>query len=237
MYMEIVEFTQYLPDYMNHNLTIFIMNGLHLPFIAFITYLLGLDPLLIFFIFMKLMPYNYYNCFQNVVENNDYYYLKHMVRLTDTGHIASLIFYFNRDFLPIAHNIHFVITFAYWFCRILFNLNEDYEKVCLDYQIIKIDQIYTILNHSTHYIIMCYYLYNNENSCTMFNEETSYYSYMWVYTWLFAIYIPWVYITKDIVYSVLNPKNHWLVTVSVVTFVNIIIELSNRVVPAICMLK
>lgn len=235
--MEIVEFSNYIPDHWKYNIAVFVMNGLHFPFIGFITYLLGVNPLLVFFIFMKLVPYNYYNCFQIFEKNNKYYYLTHMIRLTDTGHIASLIFYFNRDFLPIAHNVHFIITFAYWFCRILFKLNEDYDQIGLKYKIIEVDQIYTILNHSAHYIIMCYYLYIDENTCTMFSHETLYYSYMWVYTWLFAIYIPWVNVTNDYVYSVLEPKNHWSFKLCIVAFVNLLVLLSNKIIPSVCMLK
>tara|TARA_B100000035_G_C21025078_1_gene565811 strand:- start:747 stop:1454 length:708 start_codon:yes stop_codon:yes gene_type:complete len=235
--MEIFEISQYLPEKLNYNISLFIMNGLHLPILAFISYLLGGDLLLTFFIFMKLVPYNYFNCFQCFVEDNEFYYFKHMIRLTDTGHIASMIFYFNRAFLPIAHNVHFVITFAYWFCRILFKLNEDYDQIGLEYKIIEIDQLYTILNHSSHYLIMCYYLYNNENSCNLFTQDTLYYSYMWVYTWLFAIYIPWVKLTNDYVYSVLEPKNHLIFKLFIVVFVNMLVLLSNNVIPTICMLK
>ena len=58
MYMEIFEISQYLPEKLNYNISLFIMNGLHLPILAFISYLLGGDLLLTFFIFMKLVPYN-----------------------------------------------------------------------------------------------------------------------------------------------------------------------------------
>ena len=68
----------------------------------------------------------------------------------------------------------------------------------------------------------------------MFTQETLYYSYMWVYTWLFAIYIPWVYLTNDVVYSVLDPIHPWYFRMLVVVFVHTIAYVSNYIVPCIC---
>jgi hypothetical protein len=213
----------------------FAMNGLHLPFLALFAIQLGGDPLLIFFLFMKLVPYNYYNCFHYFVEDNDYFYLKHMVRLTDSGHIASMLFYFNPEYYaPIAHNIHFIITFAYWGCKIVFNMevNDCYGE---EYKIHWVDKYYTILNHTSHYGIVCYYLYSNpELACTIFDDTAIYYTLMWLYTWLFAIYVPWVYFTNDIVYSVLDPIHPWYFRMLVVILVHTIAYASNFIIPCIC---
>ena len=214
----------------------FVMNGLHLPFLALFWLILGTDPLLVFFLFMKLVPYNYYNCFQQLVDNNDYFYLKHMVRLTDSGHIASLLFYYNPEYYaPIAHNIHFIISFAYWGCKIVFNMQEENDEYGNGYKYKWFHKYYTIINHSSHYAIVSYYLYSNpELACSAFNDTTMYYTLMWVYTWLFAIYIPWVYMTNDYVYSVLDPIHPWYNRMLVIIFVNIIAYTSNYLVPCIC---
>lgn len=214
----------------------FIMNGLHLPFLALFAISLGANPLFIFFLFMKLVPYNYYNCFQHFVENNDYFYLKHMVRLTDSGHIASMLFYFNPEYYaPIAHNIHFIITFAYWGCKIVFNMEEESDEYGNEYKYKWVDKYYTIVNHSSHYGIVCYYLYSNPQlACSFFDDSTMYYTLMWVYTWLFGIYMPWVYMRNDYVYSVLEPLHPWYYRLLVVAFVHVIAYSSNYFVPCIC---
>jgi len=214
----------------------FIMNGLHLPFLALFAIILGANPLFIFFLFMKLVPYNYYNCFQHFVENNDYFYLKHMVRLTDSGHIASMLFYFNPEyFAPIAHNIHFIITFAYWGCKVFFKMKAENDEYAGNYKYRWFDKYYEILNHSSHYGIICYYLYSNPQlACNVFDDTTMYYTLMWVYTWLFGVYMPWVYMTNDYVYSVLEPFHPWYYRLLVVSFVHLIAYSSNYFVPCIC---
>ena len=39
---------------------------------------------------------------------------KHMIRLTDTSHIANFLSYYYTPFLPVAHNIHFAISTGYY---------------------------------------------------------------------------------------------------------------------------
>ena len=220
--------------YSERNVT-FVMNGLHLPFLALFAVALGGEPLFIFILFMKLVPYNYYNCFHHFVDDNDYFYLKHMVRLTDSGHVASMLFYFYPEYLPIAHNVHFIITFSYWGCKVLFNLEEENDDYAEEYKIRWIDTYYAFLNHTAPYVIMCYSLYlNPEFACSAFDDSTLYYTLMWLYTWFVAIYVPWVYFTGDYLYSVLNPLHPWYFKMLVVAFVHMVAYTSNQVVPGIC---
>ena len=214
----------------------FVMNGLHLPFIALFAVHLGADPLFIFFLFMKLVPYNYYNCFHHFVEDNDYFYLKHMVRLTDSGHIINMLFYYDPEYYaPIAYNVHFIITFAYWGCKIVFNMKDDDNNYGEEYKIHWFDKFYTILNHTSQYGIMCYYLYSNPAlACSAFDDSTLYYTLMWINTWLLGIYVPWVYFTNDCLYSVLDPINPWYFRMLIVVFVHTIAYISNKTIPAIC---
>ena len=219
----------------NKTNSMFVMNGMHLPFLALFAVALGGDPLFIFILFMKLVPYNYYNCFHHFVDDNDYFYLKHMVRLTDIGHVASMLFYFYPEYLPLAHNVHFIITFSYWGCKVLFNLEEENDDYAEEYKIRWIDTYYAFLNHTAPYVIMCYSLYlNPEFACSAFDDSTLYYTLMWLYTWFVAIYVPWVYFTGDYLYSVLNPLHSWYFRIFVVAFVHMVTYTSNQVVPGIC---
>jgi len=96
----------------------------NLPFISFLIYFIVGDIYLPLFFFLKSFSVNYFLNFNHLYENPEWVKWKHMTRLTDTGHIASFLFYYNKSFLPIAHNIHFIITFAYHSTKYLLGLKE-----------------------------------------------------------------------------------------------------------------
>lgn len=61
--------------------------------------------------------------FNHSYENHKWVKWKHMTIITDTGHIA-LFFYYNKSFSPSAHNVHFIITFAYQSTKYLLGLKK-----------------------------------------------------------------------------------------------------------------
>ncbi len=149
-----------------------------------------------------------------------------MVRLTDTGHIASFLFYFNKKTLPIAHNVHFIIDVAYWLSKILFNMKDSHKIIPPDLSIISHD-IYEILNHSISYILIIYYMINHPYDNYMFNDTTLYYTFIWLYFWILLIYIPWVLLTNNYLYSVFEPSKPLYMRFFMIVCLNILAYLSN----------
>lgn len=210
------------------------MNGFHIPIISVFLYLLSGDIFLSSMFFCKMFSYSFYTSFHIFTPYPGFYYWKHMVRLTDSGHIASLIFYFNKDFLPVAHNVHFIIASAFWICRFVFDLKsteeDNYGK---EFIVNWAQSFFTSYNHIVPYLFMIYNLSIRKDVCELFDENTLLYTYMWCYTWIIFIYIPWVYLTNDYVYSIFKPTTSWKIKFSIVFFVHILIYISNNLIPLI----
>ena len=56
------------------------------------------NPLLALYIFLKSFSANYYMNFNDLYPNPQLYRWKHLIRLTDTGHYANFLFYFNPSY-------------------------------------------------------------------------------------------------------------------------------------------
>ena len=61
--------------------------------------------------------------------------------------------------------------------------------------------IHCEINHSIPYLIV---LFSNTKQSYSFNNTSLILTFIWTYTWLFFVYFPWRYYTKDSVYSVLD---------------------------------
>lgn len=209
------------------NIRYFIYNGFYIPFlIALFTYN---DFLLFFFSSLKLLSTNFYFNFQYC--NKPYYYWKHMIRLTDTGHIANMIYYFNPDFLPIAFNIHFIIAVGYWSTRICFNLNEsvgtpEHLKIMINEPF---SQFLRIANHSFSLFLYTYILWKSEMCYEHFNNDTLLYTYYWCHSWLFLIYLPWRFLTHDPVYSVLSNDSPFYISLLIFVYMHFVAYFSNYI--------
>jgi hypothetical protein len=190
------------------NIIMFIQNGLYIPFVFGFIYLIKKDFFLSTIISLKLYTTNYFYCF------NDYYnyknipkkmnWIKQFVRFTDTGHIVSFLYYFNPSFLRIGYNIHFVITFGYWIGQLCFQL-KDCDSIQHPMIIKKVEYFFCICNHSVPLLLFIYEIKYN-SSYVIFDIYSLIYSYFWAYIWLLLIYIPWVSITQDYVYSIMFPN-------------------------------
>lgn len=208
------------------NLHIFNKNGLYLPFISFLIYLFSDDIYLSTFFFLKSFSINYYIQYSNLYPIPTIYKWKHMVRLTDIGHIASFLFYFNKKTLPIAHNVHFIIDVAYWLSKIVFNMKDSQKINPPDLSIISHD-IYEILNHSISYILITYYMISHPYEYNIFNDTTLYYTFIWLYSWILFIYIPWILLTNNYLYSVFEPSKPLYMRFFMIVCLNILAYLSN----------
>uniref|UniRef100_A0A6C0BSC9 Uncharacterized protein n=1 Tax=viral metagenome TaxID=1070528 RepID=A0A6C0BSC9_9ZZZZ len=200
---------------------IIIENGVYIIFGC--SYLSLKYPLLSFYIYLKSFSANYYFCFSKFYPNPSLYKWKHLIRLTDTGHYANFLFYFYPEYLPISHNILFVITFAYYITKCFFNMKDTDDRV--NKQIIQSLQIiHCEINHTFPYMIV---FYHNTQSNYIFDNNTLIYSYLWVYIWLIFIWGPWILMTGDPVYSILDKKTPFTTKMAVVLIMHLLVYIAN----------
>ena len=148
---------------------------------------------------LKLFGANYYYTFRKLYDN-EYIKFKHLARLTDTGHYAMLLGYFNKEFLPICHNINFIITFYFWSATILMGLTSVDEIKNKEINS-TLQLVYTYIHHGLYYSFTLYFLKDNEITFDMVSLK---YTYYWILIWLIFIYIPWVLLTNDYIYSIME---------------------------------
>lgn len=158
------------------------------------------QPVLSLYLFLKAFNVNFYCNFCHLYPKPSFYKWKHMIRLTDSGHIANFLFYFYPEMLPLCHNIHFVISSGFYFTSFFLGMKStndiEHPDICAPLQV-----IYTHINHSLPYMIL---LYSNTQQQHIFNDHTFFQTIFWLYGWLFFIYFPWRYYTGDPVYSILG---------------------------------
>ena len=210
-----------LTSYLKPMLILYIKNGFHLPLVAYLLYRLSGGFFISVSLALKFYSSNYFFWFcdrYTYIKKpyEKYNQLKQFVRLTDTGHIASVIYYFYPAFYPVAFNIHGFITIGYWIGKILYNMPDSDSIIVTDSEYIV--WINDAITHSIHGlpISMMIYWHVQSGSCYDFNLESLYYTYLWVFTWLIAIYFPWRYFTGDAVYSILDSNTR---TSTIVGFV------------------
>lgn len=205
----------------------FMINGGYIPFISFFIYLLTDDIYLPIFLFLKLFTANYYYNFSHLYPNPETYKWRHMIRLTDTGHIAAFMFYFNKKTTPIAHNVHFIIDTTYYITKYMLGM-KDTDKYKTENKVFHfLNFFHQNTNHCLSYILIVYYMINNQEKNYTFDNYTLLYTYLWLYVWLFFIYAPWVLLTNDYLYDILEPSKPLYCRLGVILFVNVLAYISN----------
>lgn len=212
---------------MNYNNLI--KNGLYLPFVSLLIYLFLDDIHLSIFFFLKAFSINYFFHYDYLYPKPNIYRWKHIARLTDTGHIASFMFYFNKNTIPLAHNIHFVIDSGFFITKLFFKMNDTDTIDKSNYINSHVMKIHEYLNHSIGYIIIVHYMLNNNNINYEFNNTSLLLTFLWLYVWLFFIYVPWVLITNDYLYNILEPSKPLYFRLSMILFINLLAYISNYV--------
>jgi hypothetical protein len=183
-------------------------NGYYIPVIHALLYIITDDLFLSSMIAMKLYPANYFYWFSNrysyLPKHN---WVKQFIRFTDTGHLISLLYYLNPDFLPMAFNIHFVITLGYWGGRILFQIEDcdQIENIELNPDF---ERCWVRLGHILPVILLANRLVHRP-VCMSYSMNELWWTYSWMWVWLTCVYLPWRLYTKDIVYSVLEHIYEW----------------------------
>jgi len=217
---------------MNETINLFIKNGLYIPFISSIIYYTTNNFFLSTIIALKVHSFNFFYwfapCYKYKNLPKKLYFIKQFIRFTDTGHIASFIYFFNPHFFPIAYNVHFIITFGYWIGKIYLKIKEKQQLNNIE-NIKIIENIWMYINHIVPLLLLIRELYTSSNLCNykIFILKDLYYSYIWLYTWFFCIYIPWYNITDDYVYSMFSPKTTIKYKIYIILFIHFLILISN----------
>jgi hypothetical protein len=217
--------------HLKYNCKYFLKNGGHIILFSFLLYYMKNDFKLSMYIYLKWFSYNYHYWFLHSNTELKLYKWKHMVRLTDSGHIANFIFYFNPSFLPVAHNVLFVITFLYYGTTYFLNM-KDLDTIENNEINPTLQNIHGHLNHIAPYCIVVYSMYESKRDemCYYeFNDNTYWYSALWINVWFMFVYIPWVYNTGDYLYSILDEKSPLMVKGGVIISSLLIVFIANQI--------
>ncbi len=210
------------------NVSNLIKNGLYLPFLSFFIYLISDDIYFSVFFFLKAFSINYYQNFSYLYPQPHIYKWRHMIRLTDTGHLAAFMFYFNKKTTALAHNIHFIIDVGYYITKFAFNMS-DTDNVKKNNELYLLPQkLHEYTNHCLTYFLIVYHILSTKERDFQFDNYSLIYTIIWLYSWLFFIYVPWVLITNDYVYNILEPSNPIYLRLGIIFFINILAYLSNN---------
>jgi len=207
---------------------IFIINGLYIPFINIGLWYLTNDLYLSTIISLKLYPLNYFYWFEDKFSYlpHPFNFIKQFVRFTDTGHLASFIYYFNPSFLPIAHNVHFTITVGYWVAKFCLGMKD--LDIIDDPKLIRWFEIYwASAIHIVPSVLFIIEIRNLDECYNYFSWIDLINSYRWLQIWFIYIYLPWRLITKDHVYDVINPTKTAKEIITFALFLHLLIAIGN----------
>jgi hypothetical protein len=226
---------------------VFIKNGFYIHAIhAFLQYLTN-NTYVSAILSIKLYSINYFYWYGNYytyLPNPRHNWTKQFIRFTDTGHLASVIPLIYPNTLPVAHNVHFIIMAGYWIGKLGFGL-KDADRLgkaetgdIIDWHL----DLCTYIHHLVPYLLIYILSFEQWNKNVIvcaneYNNETLFYTYMWLYAWFSFIYVPWRLYTGDAVYSILDlkqtPKR---VALMFVAFIHLLVFLSNFVGYSTCLL-
>ena len=233
----------------------FIKNGYYIPFLfPLFYYATQQNVLLSTTATLKLFPTNYFFWYSHksdyLFADRRYNQLKQFVRFTDTGYLALILavqsqkgkpwFPFKPSFkldsntltysyIPLAFNIHFVITFGYWIAKCILGL-DDVDRTNGPSYSVRYDYFWGALIHGVPLILLSRSLINDnrEDICpNYFSIQDLRLSYIWCWTWLFCIYIPWRLRTGDPVYSFMDWKSPHAHKLAGCVMVYVLLGISN----------
>lgn len=212
----------------------YIKNGVYIPFLHILLFLYTQNVFLSSILIFKLYPANYFFWFYYLYPYEGFPkwlpYLKQFTRFTDTGHLASLVYFYYPSFFPIAYNIHFTITFGFWIGKLCF-LSQDRDARDGPDIIKPFMNYWSYCNHIFPLLLMIREFYNKDYelcSYDLFTKADLYYSYLWIYIWLCYIYMPWRFVTKDVMYSILAYETPTMKKVYFILFMHLLFYISNE---------
>ena len=183
---------------------VIIRNGFYIPVLNVFLYAVLKDFYLTTIIIQKLYVANYYYHYEHLYDHvpHPYNWVKQFIRFTDTGHLVSFLYYFYPQMLPLAHNVHFMITFAYWNAKLFLGMKDADDRNNEPY-VVAFEKFWTASNHGLVYLIIVYRMLTDNQCNHYFTITDFYYTVLWLYSWGIFIYIPWRCFTGDPVYSIL----------------------------------
>jgi len=224
---------------------IFVKNGMYIHFLhALLQYRYGTFVASAVGIKMYSINYFYwYGHMYSYLANRKYNWVKQFIRFTDTGHIASFLIIICPEAVPISHNVQFLIMTGYWAGKLVFNM-KDADRIPQDKDNHLVDahtDFCTYIHHTIPYAVVILKMaeigaIKDENYCAAtYDNVNLIHTYLWVYTWLVCIYMPWRLYTNDTVYSILDINQTSLRTIGIFIGVfHLLIFVSNCVGHIIC---
>ena len=219
-----------LYDTHSKNIKKYIKNGMYFPFIKIVLFLATCDIFLSTIIIQKAYVANYYYHFEHLYHYvpHPYNWVKQFVRFTDTGHIVSFLYYFKPQFLPLAHNVHFMITFGYWVSKLCLGMSDADDRHTEE-TILWFERSWVYANHGLPYALLLYKIMTDTTCSADFSSTDLQYTYIWLYVWFIFIYVPWRYYTGDPVYSILDIHSSLKTKITVFIMMNTFVYLSNYI--------
>jgi len=216
---------------MKSKIILYLKNGFYIPFVFLLLSWLTQNFFLSTIIAVKLYPANHWYWFSESYSYNNipkqYNWVKQFVRMTDTGHLISLLYFVDSSYLPLAHNVHFFITAGYWTGRALGSQDQDKLLEKPNSGIIRWHEIaWSSVSHGLPYLLFLREMIRSEQ-CFSFDWNTLLVSYQWNYIWFLAVYMPWRIYTGDIVYSILDLNNGYEKAAKFFIFLHLVTLVSN----------
>ena len=216
-----------------------IKNGFYIPLIGYALFFYTNNIFLTSIITMKLFPTNFFFWFHHNMKYFPepyikYNQLKQFIRFTDSGYLASFIYYFYPEFLPVAFNIHSIICIGYWYGKFVLKMS-DADLVSDPEYIYWYNNLWTSMNHGWANVLLIRELYINESESeseichNYFTLNDLLYSYWWVYCWFFLIYLPWRCLTNDCVYDIFGDKYSLSSKLQFIGIIHLIVLASNNI--------
>jgi hypothetical protein len=208
---------------------VFIQNGLYVPMVFGLCYFTSNHLFLSTILSLKLYSANYFYWFNNYYSYKNvpkkYNWIRQFIRFTDTGHIINFVYYFYPPILPVAYNVHFVITAGYWVGKCYCCITDvDCVK---DKIIIKpVETLFCTFNHSLPLVFFMYESIYNKPFAS-FGRTSLIYSYTWMACWYLFIYTPWNYLTQDYVYEFLHPNTSFYKKWKFIGFIYLLLIIGN----------
>jgi hypothetical protein len=212
----------------NQSVQSYIKNGYYIPAIHAALYYVTGDAVISTTVAMKLYPANYFYWFGEYYDfriPKKYNWIKQFVRFTDTGYLASYIYIVYPEFFPITYNIQYTLTLGFWIGKLIFKmdiylnpipgLNKNFETA------------WSNVNHGIHLALLTYRMLTDDVCHDHFTIQDLTWTYYWMYTWFFVIYMPWRLITGDCVYGVFSSDTPWSKKIIFVCLMHGIIALGN----------
>ena len=215
-----------------------IKNGYYIPFLYLFLLYIFRDMFHVTLFIIKLHSVNHFYWFGELYNYRNipkqFNFVKQFVRMTDTGHLVSLLYMIDPSFLPLAHNVHFFITAGFWTGKYLGSQDQDMisnrDMISIsnkeDQNMILYDNTISCISHGVPYILFLRELWITDQ-CHVFDLHTLWISYQWNYIWLFMVYLPWRIYTGDVIYTILDMKEGIKKPLKFFCFLHVVTLVSN----------